>query len=544
MNLRETHILVVDDEPNIRLLVSDELSEYGMVVVTVPDPRSAIEHLETRHFDLVLTDIRMPGMDGLELTEWIGRHHPATDVILMTGYGSVETAAKGLRAGAADYLLKPFGDPELVVASIRRALQKRRLAVEAEQLRDRLARAERLVGVGRLSGAVAHEINNPLGFLMGNLCVLQESVASVRTQLLKLRAFAEGETDPARRLELDDILGAPDVFGELAELDMMAGENLQGVERIANIVRDLRAFSRADSAVPETVSIDDVVRSASNIARCQVRHTAQLELELGGAGLIEGHPGRLAHVVLNLLVGIADLLGGPSAVRHVIKLSTREEPGRIGIRITHRGGPLPPDVRHRLATSFDGSDPPEPNSLPLGWATVRDVIEQHHGAVTSRGEASGAIIIDLTIPVSPGSADEARALPVGGTRAGVAESVEPRRVLLIDDETMLRRTYRAMLGRRFEVATAADGAEALAIIAREAPFDAVVCDLMMPGMDGVTFYAELERVAPELLPRVVLLTGGAVTPRAKTFIATVSSPVVSKPCSTKTLTKAIEDVLG
>ncbi len=90
----------------------------------------AIEEMGRGNFDVVLTDIRMPGMDGMALTEWIKRTRPDTAVTVMTGYGSLETANRAVRLGAFDYLLKPFGEMDLVTSSIDRAIQKRRVEEE------------------------------------------------------------------------------------------------------------------------------------------------------------------------------------------------------------------------------------------------------------------------------------------------------------------------------------------------------------------------------------------------------------------------------
>ena len=120
-------ILVVDDEANLRLLLAREISDRGHEVVVAADSAQAMEEIGRADFDVVLTDIRMPGMDGMALTEWIKHTRPDTDVIVMTGYASVDSAATAVRLGAFDYLLKPFGEMDLVTSSIDRVIQKRRL---------------------------------------------------------------------------------------------------------------------------------------------------------------------------------------------------------------------------------------------------------------------------------------------------------------------------------------------------------------------------------------------------------------------------------
>jgi len=123
----QTHILIVDDEPDVRLLLTREINDRGHEVVAVTDSAQAIEEMSRGNFDVVLTDLRMPGMDGMALTEWIKRTRPDTEVIVMTGYGSSDITTMVEWLGACDYLRKPFGEIDLVTSSIDRAIQKRRV---------------------------------------------------------------------------------------------------------------------------------------------------------------------------------------------------------------------------------------------------------------------------------------------------------------------------------------------------------------------------------------------------------------------------------
>ncbi len=120
---RQARILVVDDEPNVRLLLAREISDRNHEVVAAADSAEAMEEMGRGDFDVVLTDVRMPGMDGMELTDWIKRTRPDTDVVVMTGYASLESAATAIHLGAFDYLLKPLGEMDLVISSIDRALR-------------------------------------------------------------------------------------------------------------------------------------------------------------------------------------------------------------------------------------------------------------------------------------------------------------------------------------------------------------------------------------------------------------------------------------
>jgi DNA-binding NtrC family response regulator len=129
-------ILVVDDEPTIRLLVTSILKDEGYAVTAAASGEEALQLTTRRHFHLVVTDLKMPGISGVELLERVRRDDPGTAVILLTAFGSVEGAVEAMKTGACDYLLKPLANPDELRLAVRRALKEQRLADEAATLRQ------------------------------------------------------------------------------------------------------------------------------------------------------------------------------------------------------------------------------------------------------------------------------------------------------------------------------------------------------------------------------------------------------------------------
>jgi two-component system NtrC family response regulator/two-component system response regulator HydG len=141
-------ITVIDDEVNAATALATLLGEDGYEVSVAHDARAGLLLLEKQEPDVVLTDLRMPGMDGLDLLARIKELRPETLVILMTAYGTVKTAVKAMKLGAEDYLGKPIDVEELEVV-LEKTLEKRQLLQEARSLRERLEdkyRMENLVG--------------------------------------------------------------------------------------------------------------------------------------------------------------------------------------------------------------------------------------------------------------------------------------------------------------------------------------------------------------------------------------------------------------
>src|SRR5512146_2593766 len=127
MELPRSKILVVDDEPNVLLTVQAILQQEGYDVDAVGDGAAAVDIVRARHYDLVLTDLKMPGLDGFAVLNEVRKRSPDTVTVVMTGYGSVGSAVDAVQAGAYEYLIKPIGAPELKIA-VRRALERKRFS--------------------------------------------------------------------------------------------------------------------------------------------------------------------------------------------------------------------------------------------------------------------------------------------------------------------------------------------------------------------------------------------------------------------------------
>src|SRR5438552_2401522 len=133
-------VLLADDERTIQITLRDALEDAGHTVVAASDGIEARHAIEERGFDVVLTDLKMPGMPGMEVLRLVKSRAPDTEVIVMTGYGTIETAVLAMKAGAYEYITKPFPN-ETVVLLLRRIEQQRRVLTENVQLKEQLGRA-------------------------------------------------------------------------------------------------------------------------------------------------------------------------------------------------------------------------------------------------------------------------------------------------------------------------------------------------------------------------------------------------------------------
>lgn len=183
---REMQILIVDDEESIRMVMSHVLSDEGYHVTAVASAEEALDLFRSTPFPIIIADIRLEGIDGIELLKRVKKEHPDTRVIIITSYGSMESAIEAMRHGAYDYLLKPFENIDQIAFAVRKAVESRRLALENEKLTKALEdKVSRLSIINDLSRAM-HSIHNTRELLDFFVQMVADEVGSDRVSLMLL----------------------------------------------------------------------------------------------------------------------------------------------------------------------------------------------------------------------------------------------------------------------------------------------------------------------------------------------------------------------
>lgn len=377
---------------------------------------------------------------------------------------------------------------------------------ERAALEARLAQNERLASLGTLAAGVAHEVNNPLAYVIGNLDL-------ARTEVSALAA------DDARAREV---------------LTLLDGA-YEGAERVRQIVSDLKGFSRTEEEPVQRVDVRKVVGVALSMSRNEVKHRAQIVVEEGEVPLVLASESRLTQVFLNLLVNAAQSIPDGAANRNRVTVRTYTgSSGAAVVEVEDTGCGIPEEARPRLFDPFF-------TTKPLGVGTGLG-LSICHSIVTRFG---GEIAVDST----PGQGSCFRvslppAAKVTQSMAPLATREEPRsshrgRVLILDDEPFVAGVYKRILAKEHDVDVITSGAEALARIFSGETFDVILCDLMMPQMSGMEVYDHLRRHDPELAKRVIFLSGGAFGEKAEAFRAETSNLFLEKPCSAALLRRTV-----
>jgi PAS domain S-box-containing protein len=388
------------------------------------------------------------------------------------------------------------GKPRAVIGVVQDMTEERELV-------RRLSDSERLASVGTLAAGIAHEINNPLQFMVTNL------------------EFAQQEID-----ELSG--GSPQ--GAMKTLLEVIDETMDGARRVGRIVRGLQAFARPDPGVDEVVALSGVLDAAIKLSRHELDHRAELVLDTRTSAKVRGSETELTQVVVNLLVNAAQALDGSDADAGRIALRVEHDDTHVAIEIEDNGPGIAPADRPRIFDPFFTTKPVGVGT-GLGLAICHGIVARHGGELSVESQP-GRTVFRLALPLEEATDDTREHAPA-----------RPRKtIVLIDDDERLLRSFSRLLGMTYDVLTATSASEALQLLRTSpAPF-AILCDVMMPEGTGVHFLEALQNDLPHLEQRLLFLTGGAFTPATRKLVEETQRPVLSKPIDHETLEVALADL--
>jgi signal transduction histidine kinase/ActR/RegA family two-component response regulator len=380
-----------------------------------------------------------------------------------------------------------------------------------------LIKSEKLASLGLLSAGVGHEINNPAAFVLANLRSMKE----------ELDAVASITKDPA---------GAPlrVVLSELvADCRPMLEESITGMNQIHTIARELRAFARAGDDPDSDGDVNAAIESALLMLRNELRYHVRVERSLLATLRVGCSPAHLGQVFINLILNAAQALVDAAEGRSRVRVTSFDEAGFVVAEVADNGPGMPPDVLRRIFEPQFTTKPPGIGT-GLGLPISRDIIRAAGGDLTVEAAASSGATFRVRLPALPIA--EPRRVP----RLALAPSTRRARVLAVDDEELLLRAYRRMLGRAHDVETANGGAKAILLLEQGGRFDVILCDMNMPRMPGAELYRTVAARWPDLASRFIFLTGGALTANARLFLKETSCLWLEKPVDAEVLTQAIE----
>jgi signal transduction histidine kinase len=393
--------------------------------------------------------------------------------------------------------------PGQVLAMLRDITQTRQMSAQLEV-------SARMASVGTMAAGVAHEINNPLTWVLANLEHVGDELA-----------------------ELEERIGID------ADLREAIDNAIQGARRMRRIVRELKTFSRSEDETSGMADLHEAIDSAAAIARAEIRNRARFVKRYGDVPMVQGDSAKLGQVFLNLLVNAAQALPLGRVAQNEISVVTRrseEDRDFVIVEVRDSGPGIPEDVRDRIFEPFYTTKA-RTVGTGLGLSICRSIIVAAGGKISVESSTEGTVFrVELHVA-------KPRLVTVTPPNAGARDHAEGvARILVVDDEADVRKSIRRVL-RPHEVTLAAGGEEAWKHLANK-EFDVVLCDILMPDLTGIELFERTVAERPHLAGRFVFMSGGSFTADTRLFLERRAPYRLEKPFDASELRAAVAAVLS
>lgn len=358
-------ILIVDDEEGIRKVLGISLSDMGYKVISAENGETALELFRNIKPQIVLTDIKMPNMDGIELLRCLKKEAPDTEVIMITGHGDIDLAIKSLKFEATDFVTKPVNDEVLEIALKRaeeRISLKRQIREYTENLEQlveeksrKLVEAERMAAVGQTIAGLSHAIKNIASGLKGGTFVLEKGM-----ELNNKKYLLEG-------------------------WEMVKGN----VDKITNLSLDLLNYGKSSGAVyrlcdPNTPAIEVVDLMKQRAFERSIVLTADLA---GDLKPLYFDPEGIHRCILNLVANAIDACttgNTEGKVKEVIVRTSRREGWGVEYQVFDNCGGMPDDIKKQVFRNFFSTK--GSFGTGIGLMLTKKIVDEHKGFIGFESE--------------------------------------------------------------------------------------------------------------------------------------------------------------
>lgn len=411
---------------------------------------------------------------------------------------------------------------------------------QVKALQAGLSQQDRLSSMGMLAAGVAHEINNPLAYVLYNIETLAEELPRVTAAVghcVKALRAAFGDD------VLTELAGEDAGWLEASALESIVEhvqEALGGAQRIKTISRAISTFARVESKECSEAHLNYAIECAAALARNDIRFRAQLVLELGELPPLWASEGKLSQIILNLLINAAHAIDEGDAEHARIHVRTWTRGDEVFAEVADTGsGIAPATIKHIFEPFF--TTKAVGMGSGLGLAICRSLVSEFGGDIRVESEVGRGTCFKLRFPSAKVRRGAVDVEPVSEARSVASARA---RILVVDDEVVIRRMMVRILSSKHDVVSAESGEAARVILEQDQAFDVILCDLMMPNTTGMDLYRWCASQYPALATQIVFVTGGACTPDAVQHLASIDNRTLEKPFEVPALHRLIGEVVA
>ncbi len=413
-------VLIVDDSAVCRNALKKCLEQYGFHVIALSDSREVVTGAKRERPTIILTDVQMPEMDGFDVCIAVKDDPETKDipVLFVTSDDRPEHKLCGFEAGGADFIAKGADTLEVIarvrthvrIASLQNELRDKLNAIQEHAERERELRQqieaqqtqmlqnEKMASIGQLAAGVAHEINNPIGFISSNLNTLAEYAGDIKDAVGALLGVHESLRDrsPGVREKweaADGVIERVDLQFLLDDLTDVVTESVDGADRVRQIVADLKDFSHVDTPDLTVEDINVLIERTLNVAHNETKYKAEVKTEFGDLPPVPCYGGKLAQVVLNLVVNAAQAIEDHGTITVASGTAGRN----VWIEVRDTGCGIPEENLKRIFDPFFTTKDVG-KGTGLGLHLAYQIIQSHEGRITARSTVGEGTTFRIEIP--------------------------------------------------------------------------------------------------------------------------------------------------
>jgi PAS domain S-box-containing protein len=490
------------------------LIEHSLDIITIVD-REGIIRYESPSVARVLDyqPAELVGRDAFELvhpddvervrqTFAEGASTPGTVASIRFRFRAKDGTWRHLEAVGRNLL----DDPTVrgIVVNSRDITERVRGNEELQRQREALHQTEKLAAMGSLLAGVAHELNNPLAVILGQVALLRQTTSDPTIEVR------------ARRLD-------------------------QAAERCGRIIKNFLALARRQPVARQRVDLNGIVSDALELVSYGLRvDNVDVRLNLApDLPKLWADGSQLTQVFVNLITNAHHAVRDGSGSARGIEIDTAYDAAgqRVRLAVADTGPGIPAEILPRMFEPFFTTKPPGVGT-GLGLSLCDSIVAGHGGTIEATNRPEGGARLTVNLPLG-----QSASVVEGPAGASPPERVRARRLLIVDDERDVAETLAELVAEDAEkVDVALDATAALAML-RDAPYDVILVDMKMPKLDGAGFYAELARQHPALARRVIFLTGDGLSSATAAFLAAVSPPFLEKPLKPSEVREMVQGLL-
>jgi signal transduction histidine kinase len=394
------NIIIAEDNPVSSKLMQKMLSKKNYNSYIAKDGKEALKLLKSTKSRIIISDWMMPEMDGISLCKEIRKNFssPYIYIILLTSKSDIEDTVSAFDAGADDYIIKPFNPKELA-ARILAGKRTIELQDKYEKATVQLLHSEKMAAVGQLSAGIAHEINNPTGFVKSNLETMQGYLKDLIQAGKKLTSVLEinlnGKIPEKNHLEeIKAFLNQIDIDFLFQDIPDLLKDCIDGTNRIGKIVTDMKNFAHPGSDTSKLADINQCIESTLNVIWNDIKYKASVIKNYGTLPEINCFPQKLNQVFMNVLLNASQAI----EEKGKISIKTYLKNQSIVIEITDNGHGITPENLPKIFDPFFTTKPIG-KGTGLGLNVAYNIIKMHNGTINAKSKPGKGTLFLITLPI-------------------------------------------------------------------------------------------------------------------------------------------------